>query len=236
MSIGCVGLLVLGVLLFAVPVTGETGNVEDLRQVREIVKRIQARYEQIRDVRAEFRQVTRIEGFATPLTSSGSLMMKKPGRLRWVYREPDVEEIYVNGNDVMMYVPQHKQVLVGKLTQMTASQAALHLLQGAAKLEEHFEVHPTAAGERGDGGLPLVTLIPKRGPGPEAGRTVVRIVVEVQPQTYFIKRVSIYEASGNVATFEFTHVQANVGLKASEFDFSIPAGVEVITAPALGLF
>jgi len=208
---------------------GEKG----LREAREVVKKIQARYEQTRDLQAEFKQVTKIEGFATPLTSGGNLMIKKPGRLRWDYREPDVQEIYVNGNDLMMYVPQHKQVLVGKLTQMAASQAPLQLLQGAAKLEEHFEVQATLGGERGEGGIPLVTLVPKDG-GQESVRTVVRIVVEAQPKTYFIKTVSIHEVSGNIATFQFSNLQPNTGLKAALFEFAVPAGVEVVKAPALG--
>ena len=46
------------------------------------------------------------------------------------YIEPATEEIYVNKDDVKMYVPEHKQVLVGKLTYMAASQAPLQLLQG----------------------------------------------------------------------------------------------------------
>lgn len=210
----------------------DQGGDKGLREVREVVKKIEARYEQMKDLRAEFRQVTKIEGFATPLTSSGHLMIKKPGRLRWDYREPDVQEIYVNGNDVMMYVPQHKQVLVGKLSQMAASQAPLQLLQGAARLEEHFEVQATLGGERGEGGLPLVTLIPKDA-GPESVKTVVRIVVEAQPKTYLIKTVSIHEVSGNVATFQFSNLQPNTGLKGTLFDFSVPAGVEVVKAPAL---
>jgi outer membrane lipoprotein carrier protein len=160
-------------------------------------------------------------------------MIKKPGKLRWDYREPDVQEIYVNGNDLMMYVPQHKQVLVGKLTQMAASQAPLQLLQGAAKLDEHFEAQATPGGERGEGGLPLVTLIPKEA-GPESVKTVVRIVVEAQPKTYFIKTVSIHEVSGNVATFQFSNLQPNTGLKGALFEFAVPAGVEVVKAPALG--
>jgi outer membrane lipoprotein carrier protein len=203
------------------------------REVREVVKKIQARYEQTKDLQAEFRQVTRIEGFATPLMSSGNLMIKKPGRLRWDYRDPDVQEIYVNGNDLMMYVPQHKQVLVGKLTQMAASQAPLQLLQGAAKLDEHFEAQATPGGERGEGGIPLVTLIPKDA-GPESVRTVVRIVVEAQPKTYFIKTVSIHEVSGNIATFQFSNLRPNTGLQTALFEFAVPAGVEVVKAPALG--
>ncbi len=224
-----VGLLASG----ADPAAGDQNEDRRLREVREVVKKIQARYEQTRDLQAEFRQVTKIEGFATPLTSSGNLFIKKPGRLRWDYREPDVQEIYVNGNELMMYVPQHKQVLVGKLTQMAASQAPLQLLQGAAKLEEHFEAQATLGGERGEGGVPLVTLIPKEA-GPESVRTVVRLVVEVQPKTYFIKTVSIHEVSGNVATFQFSNLQPNTGLKGALFEFAVPAGVEVVKAPALG--
>lgn len=203
------------------------------KEVREVVKKIQSRYEQTKDLQAEFRQVTKIEGFATPLTSSGNLFIKKPGRLRWDYREPDVQEIYVNGNELMMYVPQHKQVLVGKLTQMAASQAPLQLLQGAARLDQHFDAQATPGGERGEGGIPLVTLIPKDA-GPESVRTVTRIVVEAQPKTYFIKTVSIHEVSGNIATFEFVNLQPNTGLKGVQFDFAVPAGVEVVKAPALG--
>lgn len=203
------------------------------KEVREVVKKIQARYEQTKDLQAAFRQVTKIEGFATPLVSNGNLFIKKPGRLRWDYREPDVQEIYVNGNELMMYVPQHKQVLVGKLTQMAASQAPLQLLQGAARLDQHFDAQATPGGERGEGGIPLVTLIPKDA-GPESVRTVTRIVVEAQPRTYFIKTVSIHEVSGNIATFEFNNLQPNTGLKGSLFEFAVPAGVEVVRAPALG--
>lgn len=230
----CCSLFVFAFASALSPVAAEEQSGEKgLREVREVVKKIQARYEQTRDLQAEFRQVTRIEGFATPLTSSGNLMIKKPGKLRWDYREPDVQEIYVNGDDLMMYVPQHKQVLVGKLTQMAASQAPLQLLQGAAKLEQHFEAQATPGGERGEGGIPLVTLIPKDA-GPESVRTVARIVVEAQPKTYFIKTVSIHEISGNIATFQFTNLQPNTGLKAALFEFAVPAGVEVVKAPALG--
>jgi outer membrane lipoprotein carrier protein len=200
--------------------------------MRDVVKKLQARYEQTKDLQAEFTQKTVIEGFATPITSSGLLYIKKPGRLRWDYLDPTVEEIYVNQNDVMMYVPEHKQVLVGKLTQMAASQAPLQLLQGAAKLEEHFDLDLSREGERGEGGLPVVALLPKH-QAHESLRTVTRIMVEVQPKTYYITRVTIHEMSGNVSTFHFTNLRPNTGLKASLFAFTVPAGVEVVKAPSL---
>lgn len=227
---------VFAFLLFTFALGPATGlaadDAKDGKEVREVLKKLQARYERTRDLQAEFIQTTKIEGFATPISSSGRVYIKKPGRLRWDYLEPNVEEIYVNKNDVMMYVPEHKQVLVGKLTQMAASQAPLQLLQGVAKLEEQFHIEPAPEGKRGEGGTPLITLLPKE-VEPESVRTVERIVLEVQPKTYFIKSVSIHEISGNVSTFQFTNLKPNSGLKNSVFEFEVPAGVEVVKAPAL---
>ena len=205
---------------------------KEQKAVLEVVKKLQGRYEQTKDLQADFQQTTRIEGFATPLTSNGRMFIKKPGLLRWDYREPTVEEIYVTRNDVMMYVPEHKQVLVGKLTQMAASQAPLQLLQGVAKIEEEFDIESTRGGERGEGGLPLITLTPKS-TEPDASRSVSKLVVEVQPKTYFIKTVTIHEISGNISTFIFSGLKPNTGLKSDLFEFKVPAGVEVVKAPTL---
>lgn len=212
---------------------GKQGREEKERKaVKELVKKVQSRYEQTKDLQADFKQLTRIEGFATPLASSGKVYIKKPGLLRWDYIDPNVEEIYVNRNDVMMYVPEHKQVLVGKLTQMAASQAPLQLLQGVAKLEEEFEIEPASGGQRGEGGLPLVTLIPKSAEN-DPSRSLVKIVLEVQPKTHFIKTVALHEISGNISTFQFSNLKANTGLSPSLFQFAVPPGVEVVNAPRL---
>ena len=131
-----------------------------------------------------------------------------------------------------VYVPEHKQVLVGKLTQMASSKAPLELLQGAARLEESFEIEPTPGNGKGIGGIRLLTLVPKQN-GNETGRTLQRIVLEVFPKTYFIRTVSLYELSGNVSTFEFSAPQANVGVNDEIFELRVSADVEVVRAPVL---
>lgn len=203
-----------------------------LVEVQDIVKQLQARYEKTKDLQADFTQQTRIEGFERPVTSSGKVYIKKPGRLRWDYLEPATEQIYVNHDDVKVYVPEHKQVLVGKLSRMAASQAPLELLQGAAKLEESFEVAPATGKERGVGGLRLLSLTPK-GHDADPSRPVQRIVVEVFPKTYFIRTVWLHEVNGNVAAFEFSSLKPNVGLGNEVFDFKTPPDVEVVKAPVL---
>ena len=221
-------------LLLVTPSFGAESAVDEkaVQEVREVVKQLQARYEKTKDLQADFSQKTRIEGFERPVTSSGKVYIKKPGRLRWDYLDPANEEIYVNHDDVKVYVPEHKQVLVGKLTQMAASNAPLELLQGAAKLDESFDIEPTTGKARGIGGIRLITLIPKAKDS-ESARSLQRIVVEVFPKTYFIRTVTLHEINGNVATFEFSGLKPNLGLGNEVFDFKAPPDAEIVKAPML---
>ena len=221
-------------VLFVVPAWAADGPVDEkaLQKVREVVKQLQTRYEKMKDMQADFSQKTKIEGFERPVTSAGKVYIKKPGRLRWDYLDPATEQIYVNQDDVKVYVPEHKQVLVGKLTQMAASKAPLELLQGAAKLDESFEIEPTTGSNRGVGGMPLITLIPKAKEH-ESTQNLQKIVLEVFPKTYFIRAVSLHEVSGNVAVFEFSNLKPNLGLGNEVFDFKTPSDVEVVRAPVL---
>ena len=228
----CRGVLVCALSLFPLPTHAaeDEGDEKALKEVREVVKQLQARYEKTKDLQADFTQKTTIEGFERPIASSGKVYIKKPGRLRWNYLDPSVEDIYVNRDDVKVYVPEHKQVLVGKLTQMAASKAPLELLLGAAKLEESFDIEPTPGKGRGVGGVRFLTLLPKSREG-EAGRSLQRIVLEVFPKTYFIRTLSLHEVSGNVSNFEFSSLQPNIGLGDSLFDLKLPPDVEVVKAP-----
>jgi outer membrane lipoprotein carrier protein len=229
-------LAVLLSVMFVLPTWAADGTTGEraLQEVREVVKQLQARYEKTKDLQADFSQKTKIEGFERPVTSAGKLYIKKPGRLRWDYLDPATEQIYVNQDDVKVYVPEHKQVLVGKLTQMAASKAPLELLQGAAKLDESFEIEPTPGKNRGTGGTPLITLIPKS-KEQESTQNLQKIVVEVFPKTYFIRTVSLHEISGNVAVFEFSNLQPNLGLGNEVFDFKTPSDAEVVRAPVLNV-
>jgi outer membrane lipoprotein carrier protein len=78
----------------------------------------------------------------------------------------------------------------------------------------------------------LITLLPKA-KDQESTRNLQRIVVEVFPKTYFLRTVTLYEISGNVAVFEFSGLKANVGLANEIFDFQPPPDVEVVKAPVL---
>ena len=59
-------------VLLSVPLLGaEEIDEKALKEVREVVKHLQARYEKTKDLQADFTQRTTIEGFERPVTSSG---------------------------------------------------------------------------------------------------------------------------------------------------------------------
>ncbi len=206
------------------PAIAQARGSDDLEA---LVGRVDARYAQIKDFQADFVQETHIQGFDTPLRSSGRVYLKKPGRLRWDYLEPSVEHIYVHQDQLAMYVPAHNQVLKGSLTMMVSTKAPLRLLQGVGKLAEHFSVEPTGDGEKGEGGLPLLTLIPKPVSGSPPS-SLVKIVSEIQPRTHLIQSLALHENNGNVSTFRFSNFKVNKGLDDAVLILNPPEGVIIV--------
>lgn len=201
-------------------------QIED--QVKDIVGKVETRYRKTSDLTADFSQTTTVKGFATALKSTGRVYIKRPGRLRWDYLEPNLEQIFVDNNRVQFYVPEHKQVLTGQLTKMADSQAPLQLLQGAGRLDKHYAVAASPDGAKGAGGLPLLVLTPLEG-----GTDQPRIVVEVDPASNFLRRIQLHDVNGGVSDFVFSKIRPNTGLKDDVFVFEVPKDVEVIPAPTL---
>ena len=217
--------IVIGCVLVAVAPALAQAKASD--ELEALVDRIDAQYAQIKDFQADYVQETRIRGFDTPIRSSGRVYLKKPGRLRWDYLEPSVEHIYVHQDQVAMYVPAHNQVLKGSLTMMVSTKAPVRLLQGVGKLAEHFSTEPTGDGKKGEGGLPLVTLIPKSIAGAPPS-SLVKIVVEIQPRTYMIQGLTLHEKNGNVSTFRFSGFKINKGLDDTVVTLTPPEGVIIV--------
>jgi outer membrane lipoprotein carrier protein len=221
------GVIFLGIACFMLPVSDTSAASVSVTQ--DIVGKVDARYAQTKDLQADFVQETILEGFSTGFTSSGRLYLKKPGLLRWDYLHPSEEQIYVNGDQVMMYVPEHQQVVKGVLTQMAASKGPLALLQGAGNLSQQFTILESADGSKDNEKFPSLTLVPK--PVDQTPPTIKKIVLKLFPDTYFIQGITLFEVSGNISRVVFDHIQANTGLSSSQLTFDVPPDVVVVELP-----
>ncbi len=197
--------------------------------VEDLVGKVDARYAQTQDLQADFTQETILEGFSTGFKSSGRLYLKKPGLLRWDYLQPSEEQIYVDGDQVMMYVPEHQQVVKGVLTQMAASKGPLALLQGVGKLSQQFTILESAGDSNERGELLSLTLIPK--PVGNEPPTIKKIVLKLFPDSYLIQTITLFEMSGNISRVMFDHFQVNKGLSSRLLKFEVPSDVVVVELP-----
>ena len=212
-----------GIVLFAYGVPAFAFNVDD------VVKRVDDRYAKTQDLQGEFTQETIIEGFESGFKSTGKFYLKKPGLLRWDYLEPSKEHIYVDGDAVMMYVPEHQQVVKGTLTQIAASKGPLALLLGVGKLSQQFTVVEPSEPSKDSRKLSDLTLIPK--PVGDSAPTIKTIELQLFPESYLIQTITIFETSGNISRVHFDHVQVNQGLSTDLLKFTVPPDVVVVDFP-----
>src|SRR5712691_2508391 len=198
--------------------------------VKDLVRKVEARSQTTTDLTAEFSQSTDIKEFAKPLQSSGRVYIKRPGKLRWDYLAPTLEQIFVDNDKVQFYIPEHKQVMMGQLSKLTNSQAPLQLLQGIGRLDTLYRVSQTSDGANGEGGLPLLSLTL-----PDGRPDHPHMLVEVDPGSHFLRRVELHDMNGNVSTFTFSAIQTNTGLQDALFEFTVPHDVEVVNTPTLAV-
>ena len=57
--------------------------------------------------------------------------------------------------------------------------------------------------------------------------------MEVDPESYYLRRVELHDVNGGVSNIVFSNIRANSGLKDDVFVFLVPDDVEVVPAPKL---
>ena len=192
----------------------------------KLVLQIQAAYEDTNEWSAEFRQITRIAGFETQIKSEGKLYIKKPGKMRWDYQKPNQHQIVVNKEKVWIYTPEQTQVIVNPLASISDSQLPLHFLSGIGRLDQDFSVEWTNPDRPFQEGSPSLKLIPRK-----PGTGLTHLQIQVDPEKYFIRQLTLYEVNGNQVYFDFSRVHKNSGLKDRFFVFIPPMGITVVESP-----
>jgi outer membrane lipoprotein carrier protein len=189
----------------------------------EVVQKIESAYDKLQDIEAGFTQKILFKDFATPFISKGAVYLK-PGKMRWDYREPTHQQIFVDGEKVLYYVPEHQQVVKSNLALEADSHVPIHLLSGTTRLSKDFDI----ALQEEEKEMRRLELVPK-----DPNMKTVKIEIEVSAPSYLIQKVTLHESNGNRSVFDFSDMRVNRGLKDSVFTFAIPKGVEVVEQPPI---
>ncbi|HWY54343.1 MAG TPA: outer membrane lipoprotein chaperone LolA [Terriglobales bacterium] len=193
--------------------------------VHAIAQAVDERYNHLRSLQAEFTEVYR--GAGTERTESGTLWLKKPGKMRWEYRSPREKLFLSDGKDAWFYVPGERQVRRTAVKKLEDLRSPLAFLLGKTKLEKELQglslvrdpvpgVAPPAAGD--------VVL---RGVPKSLADRVSQVLLEITPE-HWISRILIEEVDGSVTEYRFSDQRENVSVPDQRFRFAVPDGVEVI--------
>jgi outer membrane lipoprotein carrier protein len=186
-----------------------------------VIAGLQRRYAAVDCIRADFRQTYRAPG--VDQTESGTLIMKRPGLMRWEYRDPELKLFVADGRDTYLYTPADRQVLVRRFSAADLRSTPLQFLLGQGDIQQSFQVSWEPDPKPDTGGAFLLRLTPR---STEADYSYV--VVECNGSSYDVYRIVIHEHTGNTSEFVLSKMQTNVKVDNKQFQFKIPKGVEVV--------
>ena len=78
-------------------------------ELQQLVQRLQQRYETASDYRAKFTQKYIYAATGRERSSSGEVLVKKPGRMRWNYAAPEPQMYLASEGTLWVYEPEAKQ-------------------------------------------------------------------------------------------------------------------------------
>ena len=203
------------VYLCSIPLAAQT-------DVHALAAKVDQHYDHIHTLEAQFNET--YKGAGLTRTESGTLLLKKPGRMRWDYDQPRPKLFVTDGGNAWFYVPGEQQARRTPVKQLEDYRSPLRYLLGKTKLEKELEglslasdVQPLNAGD--------VVL---RGVPKGMQERVSQTLLEVTPEG-LITRIVVEELDGSVTEFRFLQQKENVEIPDQKFHFVPPAGVEVVT-------
>jgi outer membrane lipoprotein carrier protein len=208
-------------VLIVVASASLSAKASSATDVRAIASAVDAHYNHLHTLECEFTEI--YSGAGLDRTESGTLWLKKPGKMRWEYRSPRAKLFVGDGKNAWFYVPGERQVRRTEIRNLDDLRSPLAFLLGKTKLEKELR------------GLSLAPDVPPlvaedvvlRGVPKAMADRVTQVLLEITPESW-IRRIVIEEADGSTTEYRFSDEKQNVKIADQRFEFSIPDGVEVI--------
>ena len=188
-----------------------------------LAARVQQRYNGIKDISGDFVQTYEGGVLRTKTTERGTIAIKRPGRMRFVYTKPEKKEFVSVGNRLYAHMVADKQVIVSPAPGPDQGDIPAMFLAGQSDLARDYTPSFTALPGAAQG-LVTLKLVPKK-PSSE----YESIGIGVDPKTLQIQFLTAVDTQGGRSSFAFTNLKENLGMSDKQFEFRIPRGVDVVT-------
>ena len=213
--VGYKTLVLSALLLFGLSVSAQQPTTHDLAQC------VDRHYNHLKSLKAQFTES--YEGLGRTRTESGTLLLQKPGRMRWDYSRPAGKLFLLDGKYAWFYSKGDPQVQRIEAKKLDDLRSPLRFLLGHTQLEK--EIDHLAASPAANGNFTL-TGVPHN-----QEKRIQRLTLTVTPDGT-ITGIEIQETDGAITRFTFTGEQPNPAIPPSTFRFTPPPGIPVVNALA----
>jgi outer membrane lipoprotein carrier protein len=186
-------------------------------------ERLQRKYAAVRDFSSDFVQSYEGGALRKRTTERGTVLVKKPGMMRWRYTAPEEKLFVADGRKMYSWVPADKQVVVRDMPADGEATTPLLFLVGKGDLVRDFVPSFTTVPDAPAESIAL-KLTPRR-----RERDYEWLALVVDRDTLTIRMLVAVDGQGGTSTFTFTDLKENVGVPDRSFAFSIPRDADVVT-------
>lgn len=179
---------------------------------------LNARFNAVQSMQAQFIQTVFDNHGKAVQRSYGKMAFSKPGNFRWQVTKPIPQVIIANRTRLWIYDPDLEQVTVRALSPSVGEAPALLLSHEDASINADFIVKSLPD----KGGLGWFRLIPK-----QADNMFAAVEMGFNRDSQ-ITEMRLTDHLGHTTLIEFQHIQTNIPIPSSQFNFHPPANVDVI--------
>ena len=186
------------------------------QDVTALAGKVDAHYNHLKSLETQYSE--HYAGMGIDRTERGTLLLKKPGRMRWAYATPAGKLFVLDGKFAWFYTPGDAQVQRVPAKQLDDLRSPLRFLLGHTQLQKELGgLTMSAAGTNF-----VLSGVPK---GMEQRVKSLALTVTGSGT---IMGMRLEETDGAVTEFAFSGMKENVPVKDSDFVFTPPAGVPVV--------
>ncbi|NWG39977.1 MAG: outer membrane lipoprotein chaperone LolA [Hydrogenophilaceae bacterium] len=149
--------------------------------------------------------------------SEGTLAFSRPGKFRWVYQKPYEQLIVGDGAKLWIYDADLEQVTVKKLGDALGSSPAA-LLAGSNEIEKYFMLKDAGM----EDGMEWLEARPR-----DKESTFEFVRMGFAGGT--LKAMQLKDSFGQTTELKFSKLEKNPQLNTSDFKFTPPKGVDIIS-------
>jgi outer membrane lipoprotein carrier protein len=206
-------------VLAAAMASGPLAIAQSSLSAHELAQRVDRHYNQLHTLKAGFTE--NYQGLGMHRTESGTLLMMKPGRMKWEYSQPAGKLFVLDGKFAWFYTKGDPQVQRVPSRQLDDLRSPLRFLLGHTQIEKELDRLTMSTASNGRF---ILSGVP-RGQQNRLAKLTLAVTADGT-----ITGIEIEEADGALTRFTFTGEIPNAAIPAESFRFTPPAGIPVVDA------